>query len=486
MTWRVPQPPRLFDRRNVVTSAGSLAICASWASAAVALPSVSGGPVISITEFGARSQPGFDNTRAVQAAINAVERRGGGTVLVPGRFRCGAIVISGSNVRLQGQSGWLVDARLTIGAQARNIQVADLGILDTSGDRRRYLLEVAGQNCTFTNLQLVKDPIAGGVQMYVRQSASGCRFSGLRLKGSNGIILAGRDHLFEQFALESAMSKSVGADDAFAIKAPDGVTENITIRNGIIRGFGAMVSFGSEIGTSKANGRAGIVRNVTVENVRGDRCTRIAFFKPGALDYDYRNGLVEAITLKDVTLSDPAGEYFRTGIYMLAGRGATIRGVEASGIEISARAVDRGVATTSAVHMYLQGKGAPARIENVRLQVDFVDPYAGAPHSARAPGHPVDFIAQIEKQNPASGTMSGVVLDVNGRGSSFGGIHVGPGLDGAVYVRSAVMTGVATDPPAATGGGGIWSYSRLRLGTIQIESVKLPKFGGPAFAKSRN
>ena len=73
--------------------------------------------------------------------------------------------------------------------------------------------------------------------MYLRQPSSGCTFTGLRLKGSNGIMVAGHDHLFERFELESTMSDRVGGDDAFAIKALGRPTYNITIRDGVVRGF---------------------------------------------------------------------------------------------------------------------------------------------------------------------------------------------------------------------------------------------------------
>jgi hypothetical protein len=233
-------------------------------------------------------------------------------------------------------------------------------------------------------------------------------------------------------------------------------------------------------------GAPGVLRNVTVENVTGDRCTSVAFFKPGALIYDYRNGLIEHVVLKNLTLNDPKGEYFRSGIYMLAGRGATIRDVQASGIRITARAMDRGVAPTAAIGIFVTDTGEPATIEDVSLQLTFADPHSGAPHGPSAPGYPIDYVVQIEKRNPDKGSISGIVLDVVGRGAGIGGILVGAGLDDAIDVRRAVLTRVATNPVASNGGGGIWSNSRLTLGDIQIESVKLPKFGGKAFGKPHN
>ena len=444
------------------------------------------GRSVSVTDFGARGDSGQDQTAAIQAAIDAVERGGGGSVLIPGRYRCGNIVVSGENVRLQGQRGLLVDARLTISPEARNIEVAGLTVLDTRGDPRTYLMDISGRDCRFSNVALVKNPVAGGYQMYVRQPSARCSFDGLRLRGSNGIMVAGSDHLFENFELESKMLKDAAGDDAFAIKAAEGTTQNITIRNGVVRGYAAIVSFGSEIGANGASGRLGAVRNVTVENVRGHHCSRLAFFKPDALPYDWRNGVVEGVRLRNLSLDDRTGLYFRSGIQMIAARGAVIRDVEARGIRIIARAKDHGVAPTSAVDITLLDIGAPAQIEDVNLQLSFVDPDSGAPHGARTPGYPVDHIVRIEKLNPNSGSMAGVVLDVEGDGASFGGIYVGPGLDGAVSLQRAVLRHVATNPPASHGGGGIWSDSRISLGDVQIQSVKLPRFGGHAFDKPHN
>jgi hypothetical protein len=170
---------------------------------------------------------------------------------------------------------------------------------------------------------------------------------------------------------------------------------------------------------------------------------------------------------------------------MIAARGAIIRDVVATGIQIHARALNRGVSSTAAVDLTLLEQGAPARIEDVRLQVSFVDPYAGGKHGPGVPGYPIEHVVRIEKANPAKGSMSGIVLDVEGEGSGFGGIYVGSGLDGAVTVERAILKRVAMSPPASVGGGGIWSDSRLTLGNVQIDSIMLPKFGGSAFATRR-
>ena len=475
----------MIDRRQLLIGSGAAGLAGLCARSAPAmLQTAFDLSAVSLADYNVPRSDSPGATRAIQAAVELLESKGGGTLIVPGRYRCGNIVVRRGNVRLQGQDGWLVDGRLTIARQASNVEVDGLGIVDTRGDNRTYLADISGSNCRFTNFQLVKDPAAGGYQMYLRQTAQGCSFSGLKLRGSNGIMVAGRNHLFENFDLQSTMSKEFGGDDAFAIKAIDATSENITIRNGVVRGYAAIASLGSEIGTSKRGGGPGVLRNVTVENVTGDRCTSVVFIKPGALTYDYRNGLVEHVVLKNLTLNDPNGEYFRSGIYMIAGRGATIRDVQASGIRIVARAMDRGVAPTAAILMTVIDKGAPATIEDVNVQLVFTDPFSGAPHGPASPGYPVGHIVQIEKRNPASGSVSGIVLDVEGRGAAIGGIHVGPGLDGAVTVTRAVLTRAATDPPS-TRGAGIWSDSRLDLGNVSVDSVKLPKFGGKAFPNGR-
>ena len=472
----------LLNRRQLLVSSGSACVLAGMpASARATQPA---GLVVSVTQFGAR-EGAVDNARAIQAAIDAVQGAGGGTVRIPGRYRCGNIVISGNGVIIQGQQGWLVDGRLTISPAARSSEVRDLTLLHTRGDAESYLLDVSGRNCRFTNVSLIKDPIAGGYQMYLRQPSAGCQFTGLRLRGSNGIMVAGHDHLFERFELESTMSQRLGGDDAFAIKALGEPTYNITIRDGVVRGFTSIVSFGSEIGTAGRPSRyTAAVRNVTVRNVAADRCGLIAFFKPGALIYDWRNGLVDGVQLQNLSLTDLAGERFTSGVRMIAARGAIIRNVVGRDLTIRARARNQGVQPTAAIDLSMLD-GADARFENIDLQISFTDPHDGAQHGAGAPGYPVDHIVRIEKTNPRKGHMSAISLDVAGRGSRFGGVYIGEGLNDAVTLRRAQLARVGLNPPASVGGGGVWSDSRVRLGDIAIDSPVLAPFGGTAFSQSR-
>jgi hypothetical protein len=439
--------------------------------------------VISVRDFGAVPAPGRDNTQAIQRAIDSLRGRGG-IVEIAGSYECGPIVMSGDGITLRGRDGWLVNGRIAIPEGRQGCRVEHLGVVDRRSDDRSFALEVAGRNCTFEDVTLVKDPIAGGYQMYLWQSSAGCRFMGLKLKGSNGVMLAGHDHLFERFEFESTMSNRVGGDDAFAIKALGAPTYNITIRNGLVRGFTAIASFGSEIGSSAEFRGRGSVRNVLVSDVAADRCSMLAFFKPGALIYDWRSGLVEDIRLERIRLTDEHGDRFTFGVRMIAARGAVIRNVVGRELEVRARAKDQGVQSTAAIDISLL-QGADARLENIDLQMTFTDPYDGVDHSAAAPGYPVDYIARVEKADPRRGEMHGIGLDVAGRGSRFGGIYIGAGLDDAVTLRRAHLSRVGMNPPAWAGGGGIWSDSRVRLGDVAIDSPKLPRFGGRALGKLR-
>ncbi|HEX6740174.1 MAG TPA: hypothetical protein VF079_00055 [Sphingomicrobium sp.] len=164
---------------------------------------------------------------------------------------------------------------------------------------------------------------------------------------------------------------------------------------------------------------------------------------------------------------------------LIAGRGAIIRNVVGRSLDIRARAKNQGVQPTAAIDMSMLD-GADARFENIDLQMTFTDPYDGAEHGAAAPGYAVDHIVRIEKTNPRRGQMSGISLDVVGRGSRFGGAYIGAGLDDAVTLRRAHLERVGLHPPASVGGGGIWSDSRVRLGDVALDSPVLPKLGGRA------
>jgi hypothetical protein len=290
------------------------------------------------------------------------------------------------------------------------------------------------------------------------------------VRGSNGIFVAGRNHVFKNFDMTSTLRPDIGGDDAFALKGAGSTTENIVIRDGTVRGFSAAVSIGSEVGSNREHPGAGIVRRVAVENILADRCQTVCFIKPGALIYDWRGGTVEDVRLTNIHLTDPAGFMFMRGIVINAGRGARVRRVVASGITIAARTHAQGVMQTSAAEIVIRDEGAPSIVEDVSLRFSY--------NGAGTAGYPVDHIVRIEKDNAALGTMRKISIDVTGAEARISGIHVGAGLDDAVIIQRADLDRVALSPPSSVGAAGIWADSRISAVNVSVRPVHGPERGG--------
>lgn len=426
--------------------------------------------VVTPEDFGAQDDQ--SSAGAIQAALDHLAQRGGGTLRISGTYRGGILVVRGSNIVIDGAGGTLRDTRIVVAQEASNLTLRDLTVLETRGQADSYLLDVSGSDCRFSNLSLIKEPIAGGYQGYLRAQSRRSRFDGLKVRGSNGIFVAGRDHVFENFDMTSTLRHDVGGDDAFALKGAGTITENIVLRGGIVRGFSAAVSIGSEVGSNREHPGAGIVRRVTVENIVADRCQAVCFIKPGALIYDWRDGVVEDVRLINIRLVDPAGFMFMRGIVINAGRGARVRRITASGITIVARAHAQGFMQTSAAEIVIRDQGAPSLVEDVSLQFSY--------DGAGSGGYPVDHIVRIEKDNPVVGTMRQILIDVTGAEARISGIHVGAGLDDAVIIRRADLDRVALSPPSSMGAAGIWADSRISAVDVRIRPVHGPQRGGRA------
>lgn len=425
------------------------------------------GLLIKLSDYGIRQ--GADASHAIHEAISRLSGTGG-KLVIDGTYRAGLVSISGENFEIEGSAGRLIDTRLAFAPGSVGITVRNLQIVETRGTSESYLFDISGSKITFENVTCEKRPMAGGYQGYLRHTSRDCNFTGIRLRGSNGIFVSGRNHLFDGFDLRSTMRHDMGGDDAFAIKGAGTETSDITIRNGSVTGFSAAISIGSEVGSNPDHPGSGGVRRVTMDNVVADRCQMVCFIKPGALDYDWRNGLVEDIALSNVSLSDPAGFMFARGIVLSADRGATIRNVTARNVRIDARSRTQGVMPTSAIDLFIRSQGAPATITNVDLAVFF--------DGRGARGYPVDFILRAEKSNALHGRMNNVSVDVEGAESRIAGIYVGPGLDDSIYIRRAVLNDVAVAPPSSLGAAGLWLDSRTRLGDVRVDAVAAPRRGG--------
>lgn len=470
MAWakvrRMNSPAFHLSRREMTSGVGLLASCVMLARPICARNRFS----VALEEFGAH--PGQDAGAALQRALDELGRRGGGILRIGGAYSAGIVTVRGADITIDGAGGTLRDTRLVVAPEARRLRVRDLTLLETRGGDDSYLLDIAGSDCQFENVALIKRPVAGGYQAYLRGTSRSCSFHGLRLAGSNGVFVAGKDHTFENFELTSTMRRDVGGDDAFALKAPGLVTERITIRNGTVRGYAAVISIGSEIGSSTEHPNPGIVRGVRVENVQAADCQMVCFIKPGALIYDWRSGLVEDVVLDTISLTDLTGFLYSRGLAITAGRGARVRKIVARNIMIAARAHTQGVMPTSAIDLGIRSDKPGAIIEDIDIQLT----YDGRGNS----GYPVDHIVRVEKDDPSVGLMRNIVIDVAGNDARIAGIHVGGGLDDAVTISRARLSRVALDPPASLGAAGIWADSRLKAENVQIQTVRGPQRGGRA------
>ncbi len=406
----------------------------------------------------------------LQRELDILARRGGGTLRIDRDQTGGLLVVRGSNIAIEGAGHTLRDCRIVIAPSARQIRIRDLTLLETRVNPASYLLDVSGNDCRFDGLTLEKRPMTGGYQGYLRAESRNCRFTGLKLTGSNGLFVAGHDHSFENFDFTSTMRRDMGGDDAFAIKGAGSTTRNIDIRNGVVRGFAAAVSIGSEVGSNAEFPQPGIVNGVTVDNVLADRCQMLAFVKPGALIYDWQHGRVENVRLSRMRLVDRGAFLFTRGIVISAGRGAIVRGFRARDITIEARAHSQGVMPTAAVDINIRADRPAARIEDIDLALTF--------DGSGQAGYPVDHIVRVEKDRPKLGTMRNISIDVSGSYARIAGFHIGPGLDDAIAIRRARLSHIGLSPPSSLGAAGIWADSRYRRENIVFDNLRVPAYRG--------
>lgn len=458
--------PAVFARREMVMMAAAYA-------GAVRAAAVEAGTQLVLSLREVIVTTGEDPRLAIQNCLDQLAAAGGGTLRIGGDFSGGEVRITGRGIIIEGDGGTLFDTRITVDREARDLVIRNLAVLDRSGRDGTFLLDVAGSRCRFENLALIKRPAAGGYQGYLRTPSSHCTFIGLTMAGSNGLFVAGHDHLIDRFEIVSTLRSDFGGDDAFAIKGTGAITRNITIRNGTVRGYAAAFSIGSEVGSTPEFATPGGVIGVSVSNVRADRCARVCFIKPGALIYDWRNGIVRDVTMDSITLNDPEGAAFVAGIVISAARGAEVRNVRARNIRINARTNRWRVVQTAAVDITLRPDGAPATVHDIDLQVDY--------DGRGLEGQPVDYVARIEKASANHGTISRIVLNVSGQDTRIGGIYVGGGMDDQVTVRRARLAGLGRSPPATLGAAGIWADSRVVLGSVDVTTMAGPRFGGSAF-----
>jgi exo-poly-alpha-galacturonosidase len=317
--------------------AGSI-VCAAWAQT----PDVMTSDIIDVRSFGARGDGTTLDTAALQRALDACARRGGGTVhFPPGTWRSGALFIKGDHVVLEFAAGATlkgstdvndypqIDTRfegterqyaaaLLNGRDLWDITLTGQGTIDGSGDpwwraynaRRRgehpigYELQTRPrliclyecrdvlvekltlQNPAFWNLHLVYCENVRAEGLTIRAPRGALSSDGIDVDSCRHVLIRDCNIACD----DDCISVKSGRDaDGLRVNRP---SEYVTIRDCTLGPAGCMVSMGSET--------AGGIRHVLVENCVGRDARNGLRLKtaPG------RGGTVEDITYRNITCKD--------------------------------------------------------------------------------------------------------------------------------------------------------------------------------------
>lgn len=311
---------------------------------------------------------------------------------------------------------------------------------------------VYGARCRMVGVTIQDTPEANGQQLYVRFGADGFQLVDSRMTGNNAAIqIEASDFLIQGNSFIG--SDRLGGDDCIAIKAIAGAVSNGRITNNHVYRYANIVGIGSEIGTLRAADPAHSrrVSNIVVTGNRAEKCAYGLLIKPGAMEADYRDGVVENVDYSNNALYDPTGNSFQRGIAITAARGAVVRNVTGSNNLIVARAYD-GTASghKTAFDLFYTRAGRPPTFDTISVGFTFRDPHGGAAFGTPGTsGYPVSNIVNIE---PNGASIRNIDLRVEGDGSARSGIMVREGAGDSVTVSRARLKNINAD---SRGGAGI-------------------------------
>lgn len=437
--------------------------------------------------FGAVGNGIVDDTAAIQRAIDFCALRGGGVVKgTPGKtYLVVTLTITSPNIFLDFERAFVTSSLATADPV---VSISPLGIGTkingswtlTSGLADPYFFNITAAKCSLIHAKLRKAPAAGGYQFYVRNGANDFLMFDCDTDDSNGFFIEACNGLYLGNRLTA---RAVGGDDCYAVKCLNAtlVTGNRFIGNKV-KNYAAVVSLGSEIGAAVADPTyAHVVSDTTVIGNQLENCGTIVFIKPGAVGgINYFDGTVDGVIISDNSLTDLTGQKFERGIAITAGRGARVWNVSGTNNKVKARTTGAAGRAVGARDVYITtevGGTAPADFKNITVQCDYTDPYDGVANGAGAPGFPVVYIEAVSLGTFGFGTMSGIIVNCNGNGSTETGFLVGFVLDNAVRVEKLILTNV--NRVAGVAQAGMFLGSRVMAPGAYISVVP---FAGPILA----
>ena len=392
------------------------------------------------------------------------------------------VVIDADDLRLIGHGATISSAlarnKPLIKVGGDNVSVTGLRTLLTAATTKAHHFSVNGRNCHVDHCQMDYAHDQNTPAFYVR-GADGFQLTNSSKRGSNAFIgfLEASDVLIASNRIYGVR----GGDDAFAIKAINQASENIRIIGNYIFRHSAIVSFGSQIGMAAADdpSHSRGVRKVLIQGNIAEQCGRIAFIKPGALRYDYRDGVVEDVVFNENTLSDPSGFKFEAGFDIRAGHRAIVRNIRGDGNRIYARA--EGDSSTGhkvgALLIQHSGGGPHGTIENIDIGITYADPHDGAAYGAAGTlGYPVESIVRIDPRNLRLGTIN---LRIEGNGCSSSGVLVGPGADKKIRIEKLKLTNYNATNNKFQGGVRTASAILVKSSDVLLRGKGRPKIADP-------
>jgi hypothetical protein len=423
---------------------------------------------------GSTLNSGATNNKAYTRAVNYLSRRGGGTLVVPPKVYpfSGASICTAANVTVSAGGATFAGNNLCMviasGSTGYNLQ--GLTLLETSGASGTFLMDCYGTGCHFSDLHLEKNPPSKGYIAFCREMTSGNVFENVSFAGSNGIFLGGHDH-----QIIGGWAESSFGDDCWAIKSTASPCYNIQISGFQARRFGAIVSIGSEIGTAGSDdpNHSLFVKNVAIDNCSADECTYLAYIKPGGIQsIDYRDGVVENVSITNCQLTDSTGQRFRDGVFISPARGAIVRGINIQNVTITARGASPAVQSVAGLYLcpikFTDGAGAGGSIDDVYVSgLHCVDPYGGAATSVSTPGTPINSLVAIEKMNPSIGNVGRVDINDSGiDGCARMAVWLGSNIEGPVSFNNCTFDNYAAAIYSYLDKGSVLARSPVSLSGI--------------------
>ena len=396
----------------------------------------------SLSDYGTVEQGG-DVTDALDAAIaDAISNNTSHLRIPTGTYTVsGSVVVDADNLEIHGH-GATIQSAMTANSPLMNLSGDGIKVIglrteltDSSTTAHHYKVNGARCSVLFCDMEYTGGSVntPGFYPVGDNLILAYCT-----MRGNNAFCgtSKGSDHLFAFNDIECVS----GGDDAFALKAIEGNSENIRIIGNRVKGFSCLLSIGSQIGATTDVASDRTVRNITCVGNVLEECGGLLNIRPGGTSgTNYYNGTVEDIVFSDNVLLDPNAVKYDIGFDIKPGRGATIRRVRGNNNIIQARVTATASGFKTPLTIRHSGSGGACTIEDFDVEVIYVDPLEGVVANGTTGAGATSTNGQQSTNlvyiDPADLTLSNINIRFEGNGCRSSGVYVLSGGDGAVFVE---------------------------------------------------